>query len=392
MRRLLMILLPAAVVALGAFGAFTMIKNRPEPEQKPVEIAVPLVRVIEAKPQSVRLTIRAEGTVVPRTVSELVPEVSGRVLWISPSVVSGGFFEEGEELLRIDAREYELAVIRARAAIAQAKLRVATEEQEAAVARKEWASLGEGEASPLVMREPQIAEAEAALASAEAALHQTEYDLERTVLKAPFAGRVRSEQVDVGQFVQRGTSVAQLYAVDFAEVRLPIADAELAFVDLPLAYRGESRDRQGPAVTLRAEFGGSQYEWQGRIVRTEGEIDPRTRMVHAVAQVADPYGRAGDQKPPLAVGMFVEAEIQGQRASNVISLPRTVLRGEDQVMVIDGQSRLHFRRVDILRAERDQILVRSGLQPGDRVVISRLEAAVNGMKVEVLEDSNEKPA
>ena len=211
---------------------------------------------------------------------------------ISESLAAGGFFEDGEVLLKIDRREYELAVVRARAAIAQAELKLATEEEEAAVARMEWESLGQGEPPPLVVRAPQIAEAEAMLASAEAAFEQAEYDLERTVVKAPYAGRVREKRVDVGQFVSRGSSIARLYSVDYAEVRLPIPDKDLAYVNLPLAYRGQKERAAGPRVTLMANFAGKRHRWQGRIVRTEGEIDPRTRMVQAIAQVDDPYGRA----------------------------------------------------------------------------------------------------
>ena len=283
-------------------------------------------------------------------------------------------------------------MVRARAAIAQAELRLATEQEEAAVARKEWESLGQGEPRPLVVRAPQIAEAKAMLASAEAAFEKAEYDLERTVVKAPFAGRVREKRVDVGQFVSRGSSVARLYGVDYAEVRLPIPDRDLEFVNLPLAYRGQRESARGPSVALMANFAGRRHRWQGRIVRTEGEIDPRTRMIQAIARVADPYGRARPGRPPLAVGMFVEAEIYGKAAANVFVLPRIVLRGTDQVLVVDKDDRLRFRTVDILRTESDQVIIRSGLEAGERVANSVVEAAVDGMKVGVLEEPNTETA
>jgi RND family efflux transporter MFP subunit len=381
-----MILLPLLVLAAGVFAAWAMIESRQEPEKRAVEVPPPLVRVMEVQPKSVQLSVQAEGTVTPRTASDLVPEVSGRVTWISTSLIPGGFLEQGQELLKIDPREYELAVVRARSAIAQAKTRLATEQQEAAVAHKEWEALGEGEPTDLTLRKPQIAEAEAALASAQAALEQAQYDLERTVLRAPYAGRVRSKQVDVGQFVSRGSSVASIYAVDVAEVRLPIPDSELAFIDVPLAYRGDeaSQNESGPRVTLRADFGGKKYTWQGRVVRTEGEIDARTQMIHVVAQVQDPYGRGGQKgRPPLAVGMFVEAEILGSHSGSVFVLPRSVMRGDDRVMVVDENNQLYIREVEVLRAETDRVLVSSGLQPGDRVIVSTVEAAVNGMKVKV---------
>ncbi len=387
MKLALKIGLPVLVLALGAYVALLIIRAKPEPEQRPPEISLPLVHVMEVKPESRRLIVHAEGTVAPRTASQLTSEVSGRVVWVSPALVAGGFFNDGEVLLRIDSRVYELAVVRARAAVAQARLKLATEEQEAALARQEWENLGSGPPTSLVLREPQINEAKASLAAAEAALEHAEYDLERTRVKAPYDGRVWSETVDVGQFIAPGAALARLYGVDFAEVRLPIPDDELAYLHLPLAYRGQTRPAGGPTVVLNAEFAGQRHQWSGRISRTEGEIDPRTRMVHAVAEVKDPYGRGSDRsRPPLAVGMFVEAEIRGKWVRDVVVLPRSVLRG-DQVLVVDEADRLYYRAVEVLRAERDQVLIASGLSEGERVCVSVVQTPVNGMRVEVVDDS-----
>ena len=387
MKLALKIGLPVLVLALGAYLALLIIRAKPEPEQRPPEISLPLVHVMEVKPESRRLIVHAEGTVAPRTASQLTSEVSGRVVWVSPALVAGGFFNDGEVLLRIDSRVYELAVVRARAAVAQARLKLATEEQEAALARQEWENLGSGPPTSLVLREPQINEAKASLAAAEAALEHAEYDLERTRVKAPYDGRVWSETVDVGQFIAPGAALARLYGVDFAEVRLPIPDDELAYLHLPLAYRGQTRPAGGPTVVLNAEFAGQRHQWSGRISRTEGEIDPRTRMVHAVAEVKDPYGRGSDRsRPPLAVGMFVEAEIRGKWVRDVVVLPRSVLRG-DQVLVVDEADRLYYRAVEVLRAERDQVLIASGLSEGERVCVSVVQTPVNGMRVEVVDDS-----
>ncbi len=385
----LLIVLPLLVLGAGGYAAMLLVESRQEPDKKPPVVEPPLVRVIEAQPRSIQLTVHAEGVVAPRTESQIVPEISGRTLSISDSLVVGGFFEKGDVLLEIDPREYHLAIVRARAAVAQAKLRLATERQEAAVALKEWESLGEGEPSPLVLREPQVANAQAALASAEASLDQTELDLERTHVVAPYAGRVREKSVDVGQFVQRGQAVARVYAVDVAEVRLPIPDDQLAFVTLPLAYRDADSTRKGPAVTLSADFGGKTYRWRGRIVRTEGEIDPRTRMIHAVAQVDDPYARVGGGRPPLAVGMFVEAEIYGHSV-RAMELPRTAMRAGNTVMVVNERNRIEFRELEVFRLERDRVLVTGGIEPGERICVSTLEAAVHGMSVRVLEEAPEE--
>lgn len=383
-RRVLQILLPLVVLIAGGLGAKRLVDAYTPPETAPIVYEPPLVRVVEAQQERIRLTISAEGTVSPRVESELVPEISGRVTSVSPSLAIGGFFRAGDELLKIDDREYQLAVTRARAAVAQAALRVAMEEQEGAVARAEWADLAEGEPTPLALRVPQLAEAKAALASAEAAREQAEFDVERTSVRAPFDGRVRRKQVDLGQYVQRGQSIATLYSTDVAEVHLPIPDQQLEFVDLPLAYVNSDADDRHPRVVLSTEFAGSTYTWQGRIVRTEGEIDPETRMVGAIAQVQDPYAQAkNSRRPPLAVGMFVQAEIRG-RSVVAIALPRTALRGADQVWIVNAQNRLEFRQLDILRLERDRVLVRGGIEPGERVCVSNLETAVQGMEVRVV--------
>lgn len=386
-------ILPILVLGAGALVTNALIDSYEEPEPEPVVTRPPLVNTVRADVSSMTLTVQAEGTVAPRTESQLVPEVSGRVTEVSRSLAAGGFFAEGDVLLRIDRRFYELAAIRAKAAIEQANLRLATERQESEIARREWERLGSGEPSPLLFREPQIAEAQAALAAAEAALAQAQHDLEHTVVRAPFAGRVRSKQVDVGQFVQRGAPLATIYAVDIAEVRLPIPNSELEYCNLPLSYRDASAPPPGPAVTLSTRFAGRDHTWHGRVVRTEGEIDPRTRMVVAVAQVQDPYaqGRVRD-RPPLKVGMFVQAEIQGIRVRDIVRLPRTALRGANLVYVVDSSSRLRFRTVDILRRERDAVLIRSGIAEGEHICMSPLEAAVDGMTVEAVESGDEAAA
>jgi len=386
MKWLLRIALPILVLATAGAVTSTLIRNRPVPETRIPEVRPRFVETITARYVEVTLSVRAEGTVVPRTEMQLVPEVSGRVIEVSPAMVAGGFFGEGEVLFRLDPREYELAVTRARATIAQANLRLETERQEAALALGEWELLGTGRPTALAVREPQIAEAEASLAAAEAALAQAEYDVERTVVRGPYAGRVRQENLDLGQFVSRGSAVLTLYSVDAAEVVLPVSDRELAFVDLPLGYRqeGDVAIDEGPTVVLYADFAGREHRWEGRIVRTEGEIDPETRMVRAVARVQDPYGRsANSDRPPLAIGMFVRAEIFGRRSGPVVALPRSVMRGADRVLVVDTHDRLRFRQVEVFRTEGDRVLVRSGLTENDRIVISPLESAIDGEIVSV---------
>lgn len=378
--------LPLALLAAGALGVVLLVQTRPRAEPRPPQLTTPLVRAVRVAPQPVRYEVSAQGTVVPRTQSDLVPQVSGEVVWVSPALVSGGFFAAGDPLVRIDPGDYEVALERARAAVARAQ-------SEFARARTERERQGElaqrSVASQARIDDAQnaFAVAEAQLRQAQAELEQAQRDLERTELRAPFEGRVREKSIDVGQFVNRGSPIAKLYAVDYAEVRLPVPDRELSYLDLDLRP-GPDGDGGGPGpeVRLHAQFAGRQQTWSGRVVRTEGEIDPRSRMVNVVARVEKPYGA----DPPLAVGLFVSAEIVGRSVEDAYLLPRAALREDEQgsrVLVVDDSDQLRFRPVEVLRAERDQVVIGTGLAPGERVVVSPLGVAVDGMQVRVVEDA-----
>lgn len=380
------VVLPVVVIAGAVAGAALMVLARPEVETRRPDTALPLVRVVEATPQDFAVTVRAQGSVVPRTESNVVPEVSGRVVWVSPALAAGGFFEQGEPLLRIDRVDYEVRLRRAVASVQglESQLRLARRNLERARELKKSGVVSVVDQDDSENKERVAA---AGLAEANAALEQARVDLERTEVRAPFAGRVREKHLDVGQFVERGTPVARVYAVDYAEVRLPVPDADVGFLDLPLDYRGEERQGDGPAVELRARFAGDEHRWQGRIVRTEGEIDPRTRMVHAVARVEDPYGRGAEgDRPPLAVGMFVDAEISGRTVPGTIVVPRAALRDGNSVLVVDGDGRLRPRAVEVLRLDRDVAVLRSGVAPGERVCVSQVEAFTDGMRVRTVEE------
>ncbi|MCB1057564.1 MAG: efflux RND transporter periplasmic adaptor subunit, partial [Acidobacteria bacterium] len=338
-------------------------------------------------PRTVALDVHAQGTVRPRTETTLVAEVAAKVVDLSPAFARGGFFEPGEVLVRLDPRSFELAVTGARAEVARAQVALERELAEAELAAAEWRDLGKaGAPPPLVAHEPQTAQARAAVAAAQASLERAQLDLDRATVRAPYAGRVRDKQADLGQFVTPGQPLGRIYAVDYAEVELPVPDAQLAFLDLPLAFRGEGATGRGPEVTLSAVFAGAAHTWPGRIVRTGGEIDAKSRMVGLVARVDDPYGRHEDpDRPPLAVGLFVEATIAGREVPDVVVLPRVAMRGDDRVLVLDGGDRLRYRPVEVLRRQGEEVLVAKGLSAGDRVCVSPLEAPVDGMRVRATE-------
>jgi RND family efflux transporter MFP subunit len=388
----LKLLLPLLFLAIGASGVFALYGSRPRAVPRPQERPMPLVRVLSASPQSFDFVVRAHGTVAPRHEGDLVPQVSGPVVWVSAAMASGGFFEEGEPLVRIEPADYEVALESARAAAARSG-----SEHDRAVKELDRQKRLADRSVASETRFDDASNAErvtaAVLREARARLEQAERDLARTEIRAPYAGRVRQENVDVGQFVTRGSPIGRIYAVDYAEVRLPIPDSELGYLELPLSFRGEQRDDGGPPVSLRARFAGRDHVWRGHVVRTEGEIDPVSRMVHVVVRVEDPYGRGDDPeaaasaRPPLAVGLFVEAEIQGRHVEEASLLPRSALREGSAVYVVDGEQRIRRRPVELLRVEGERMVVGGGLQAGDRVLVSPLQAPVDGMRVRVLEDA-----
>ncbi len=370
---LLHVLLPIVLLA-GAGGAawWLVVQKKPVLAAPPV-VAPPLVSVVEVAPTALQLTVASQGSAVPRTMTTLAAEVAGRVVATAATLRNGAFFAAGDELVRIDPIEHEAALAQVRAEAARAERLVAWERAEAEAAIAEWRKLNASEPPALVARTLQVAESVAVLTSAKAAVARAERALADTVVKAPYAGRVMQASVHVGDFVTRGAALARVHALDAIEVALPLPDAELRFLDLPR----RPGDAAGPAVELRSEFGGTAAVWQGRIVRTAGEVDPKTRMVQAIAEVEAPFAGA----VPLVPGMFVQAAITGHRFDAAIVLPRTALRGDDHVFVVGADDRLQWRRVEVLRTERQRVVLRAGVTAGERVVVQDLEAPTEGMRV-----------
>ncbi|MEK9534787.1 MAG: efflux RND transporter periplasmic adaptor subunit [Halieaceae bacterium] len=372
--------LPLFVLLAGFLAAAALIVSGPKIEPQPSRNIAPLVRIVEANPGKHRFVVTTQGTVSPRTESDLVPEVDGRVITMSPALVSGGFFTKGDVLLEIDPLDYEVALEQARANLARAESDLNNENKNH-VRQMDLIDRGAISDAEIDNSENRVAIAEAVLREATARLARAERDLSRTRVIAPYNGRVRSERVDLGQFVRRGEAIGTLYAVDYAEVRLPIPNIDLGFLDLPLNVAGNELTNIVP-VKLRTEFAGVQQSWDGRIVRTEGELDPATRMVQVVASVANPYDQASN-RAPLAVGLFVEAEILGREVDNVSVLPRSALREDNRVLLVDNNDQLVFREVRVLRRADDKVYIGSGLSRGDRICISPLQSSTEGMQVRV---------
>ncbi len=377
--RRLKIISTFAVAIIGIAFAIMLAKSAKKPESQIPQPKLPAVEVQIAEATRHTYRIQSQGTALPRTSIRLVSEVSGKVVSVAESFDVGQIFAKGDVLLKIDARDYELALAQARSQVAQAQLRLQIEVKEADVVRREWQLLNQVEPTGLQAREPQLASARAALEAALAAEEGAKRNLDRCEIRAPFDGMVARAGVRPGQFAALATPLGELFATDVAEVRLPLIASDLSFIDLPRPGAKVALG-QAPKVTLS----GWGAEWVGRVVRSEGTVDPLNRMVYVVAQITDPYGLPNDTVAPLRSGMFVQASIEGRTQEGVVVLPRHALRGKNQVWIV-SENKLTFRTVKVAFADAKQVIVAAGIQPGEQVVVSLLAAVVDGMGVKVRE-------
>ncbi|MCF6274423.1 MAG: efflux RND transporter periplasmic adaptor subunit [Robiginitomaculum sp.] len=369
-------ILPILVLLVAIFAFRIISKMRPE---APVAERVdkrPGVTVINARPINYQPVIHTQGTVRPKTSIELVPEVAGKIIWVSPSFSNGGAYKKGETLIRIDPRNYEFAIEAAQANVANAQAALAREIAEGEIAKQDWDDISGGRAATdLALRKPQLAGAQATLASANAALNKAKLDLQRTNITAPFAGRVDVKRSGLGQYVSLGKVLADLYSTDAAEIHLPLTDTQMGKIDLdPSSTDGKLK------VRLFANVGGKRQSWQGQLARTSGAVDQASRVLNLIVEVNDPYG-VKNGGPPLLNGLFVEAEIPGVALGNVIQIPRKALRAGNRVVTLDTDNKIHSRTVELVHTAPGIALIR-GIEGGTPIVISALELVIEGTQVD----------
>ncbi len=381
-KRILQILVSLLILLGGVAGLYGLRAGKPAQENEVVAVPAPVVQVATAELGAHTVRISGQGTVRPLLNAQLVAQVSGRVVYTASRLVNGGAFKAGDELLQIDPIDYELAVTLAAARVgdAEAKYALAQEESEAAI--QEWRDLNPGIETPdLVARKPQLSAARAKLEAEEADYRKALLQLERTRLKAPFDGVVSAKMVDIGQYVTPGESVATLYGTEAVEIVLPLESKHLQWFHVPGFTGG---DDEGARATVRVNIAGQVREWPGRVMRAEGRIDEKTRLINVVVRVEEPYAR----KPPLAVGLFARVEIEGRTLERAALLPRAALRTGNQVWVVDDDQRLRFRSVQVARVAKEGVLVEAGLESGERVMVSQLKAVTDGMKVRPLDEAD----
>jgi RND family efflux transporter MFP subunit len=355
-------------ILISAFALMAVLSQfKPEPPKREGENLDLLVETLTLELSTESFRIYSQGTVRPRTQTILSAEVSGSIVSISPNFIAGGAFEKGEVLMQIDPTNYTAAIDKAEALLLQRQI-----EFDGA---KELRSQG-------YRAESEFASAAAALAAAKADLAIALRNLERSDIRLPYAGMVLSKGADIGQFVNPGTQLGVTFATDIAEVRLPLTDQDLAFVDLPDPASSDMGN--GPQVTLTATQKGKPMQWDAELVRSEGVVDERSRVTYAVAQFDDPYQLHGDGIA-LPIGTFVAAEITGSGAYDVIRIPRTALRRADQVLVVDDENKIDIRTVAVIRSDERFAYVGSGVAPGERITTTAIETPTNGMSVRTAE-------
>ena len=394
--------LVAGAIVIGASGlAVFLVSQRPEPERRPPPSQIPFAITAPAQAGEGAIPVFGAGTVRPRAEVDVAAEVSGKVVWVDQAFESGGRVREGQVLFRIDDVDYRSAVEKARANVALQRVEVLKAREEAQVARKQYEQFKErqaesgaaSEASPLALWQPQLEAAEAALARDAATLAETELNLARTAVKAPFSGVVRTESVDVGQFVAAGRGVARLYASDAVEVVVPLPDSDAALIPGLWDLRAGDGNRE-VAVHVLADYGGRRYVWDGYVDRVEGVLDEQTRTLDVIVRVPEPYGsgvpEAGGSEdsdadpeaggPPLLVGKFVDVELDGVAPEAWFRIRRPALRPGNEVWVV-RDDKVTIVPVTVLQRAEDEVYLTGALQPGDAAIVGGLQIATEGMAV-----------
>ena len=399
-RIILKVLIPVAVLAVGALVFMSLVRSKPEAERAARPDRAPLVEIAQAVSQSHVVTVRGQGEVVPAQRVVLQPELTGRVVWQADELVPGGRFRANQPILRIDPRNYSVAIEQQEAQLERSQMELELERGRQVVAQREWELFG-GEPPPeardggapgsLALRQPQVRNAQVAVKAARSALDRARLDLRKTTLTAPFNAMVQAESVDLGQLVSPQNQVATLLGTDQFWVQLSVPLDMLPYIDVPGVNATE-----GSVARVVQEVGEQRIERQGRIIRLLGDLDPVGRMARVIVAIDDPMAleerEEGEPAPlPLLIGAYVDVFVEGDSVDGVIEVPRAALREGDQLYVMNDENRLEIRDVEIAWRTEDSVLVRSGVAHGERFVTSRVPTPVAGMELRTEADGAEPP-
>lgn len=384
LRKLLVIVIPILVVLGFTVLTFVLIELNKKPEEKKKSFNILAVMSDYAYREGVSLSVHTQGEVRPRSEIDLVPQVAGKIVYVSPNFIEGGIFKKDEVLVRIEEADYRVALVQAEANMAQMEQNLVREISESEIARRDYAELGAGTPSALALREPQKRQAEAALQAAKAQYDSMQLQLSRTEVRAPFDGRVRSRMSDIGQYVTPGRALGRIFSTDIMIVRLPLSNRDLAKLDIPIAYVAQDRESAFDVI-LSTNVAGKKQTWQGKLMRTDSRFDTLTRTLFAIVEVFDPFHEGvSDAGIPIVPGLFVDAYIKGRSYDNAIILPRDGLRPDNEVYVINKDGKVDIRRVEVLETNSHKAILASGVEAGELVVLSPLERSRTVLPLQAL--------
>lgn len=378
----LKIVAPVLIIA-GAIGLAVMLTaGKKPPEQKTEQRKDMLVDVKPVVQQDLTYQVWSQGTVQPRVMTTLTSEVNGVITYVADQFIEGGFFNKGDLLVQVEPYDYQTAVKLAEASLARAKAALEEEKARGKVAEREWSMFSEGKAPELGLRRPQLAQELANLRSAEAELENARRNLIRTEIRAPYSGIVKSKTANLGQFISRGTQLGQIYGTELAEIRMPLTDNDVAYLNIP----AQGADPASlPEVELSAEVGGELRRWNARLVRTEGMLDEQNRVIYAVAQVQDPYQLKSSGQEVLRFGRFVKARIEGRAEDDLVLLERHLLLPDHKVLVA-ADNKLEIRSVTVQRMDERYAYISAGLTDNDQLVLTAIANPLAGMALRTSAD------
>ena len=365
-------------IFLGAFVLLALIVLlKPKALKETAAPRIPVVSIQQVEKKTVAIPVYSRGIITPGTEIPLVSEVQGRILSVSPNFESGAFFKKGENLFKIDSTNYKLDLAKSKSQVSKAKLNYTKVKAEVSSNRISKSSVGKA----------RLEEAKAQLEAAQADYTRAKRLLERTTFKAPFDGRVRDKLVDVSQYITPGVQMGTIFAIDTAEIKLPLSDAQLELIKIPSKSNSDDADKKS-RIILRGEYAGDEYFWYGEVIRAEGGINQKNRLLHVIAEIENPFETDKEQpnRPPLAIGKFVEVEVEGTKFNNVVVIPRTILRNTNQVLTLTADNNIEIKEVDVMHRGKENVYIRNGLDHGDWVISTQLDVVVDGMKVQLADN------
>jgi RND family efflux transporter MFP subunit len=377
------VLTPFAIIFAAIILLIIVSALAPKPEKKPIIHKAPLVEIENIKKESITFIIPSQGNILPRTETNLIAEVSGKVVSVSDKFKVGGYFLKGEKLLTLDDVDYKIALIQAEANLANAKANLIEQKARAEQAEAEWLLSGESleNAPVLALRIPNLQKAEADLQAANANLKSAEIKLARTIITAPYDAMLQEKHVDIGQFVTMGASIAKTFAIDYAEARLPIKQRDVSFLELPKINQAKANST---LVDIQSDMDGQISHWPAKITRYEGVVDSKSRVHYIIAQIDDPYAvLSNNTQQEIRMGAFVHADIQGKTVDGVLAIPRNALHGANTIYTLDVTNKLHIQKIDLLRTDANFVYSLDDFPLGHRLITTMLETPVEGMSLRV---------